>query len=164
MDYNIYIIFVGVNLLLWFTAAQGEYCYYNNNYNDTMYCSTGCCGFSSQQYCCDDSNKSSMLSIGAIIGISIGIVALFFLLVSFIVAICCCCCICCRRKKEPDGPVFQSTYPAVAVYVSPNTNPGYDLTGNVNGVNSTQFQTVNAQPGSTQTLEASTLMTERTIP
>lgn len=148
--FNIY----RVILLVWFLkAAEGEYC------DNGIYCSNGCCGYSST-YCCSSSSYSSTTvysDVGLIVGVVFGSIAFLLIVASVIVAVCCCC----RKSRAQHGLVIQTTYPATTVQGGPVSSPGYGQAAYVNGAVSAQIQTANIQPGPTQTWNTQTTVNER---
>ncbi|XP_071130378.1 uncharacterized protein [Mytilus edulis] len=104
-------------------VASASYCSYYSYYYDNkayQYCSDGCCNSYTNSPCCYYSYSDFTLSVGAIIGIVIGVLVAIATVVTIAV---CLCCACARSTPSTQGHVITSAQPTVA-YVATSNQTG----------------------------------------
>ncbi|XP_063447539.1 cysteine and tyrosine-rich protein 1-like [Mytilus trossulus] len=118
------------NVLL--EVASATSCYYTiyhtyaPNYYGSTYCYNGCCNSNTNVPCCSYSYSDYSiysdfsLSVGAIIGIVIGVLVAIATVVTIAV---CLCCACARSTPSTQGHVITSAQPTVS-YVATSNQTG----------------------------------------
>ncbi|XP_067663207.1 protein shisa-5-like [Haliotis asinina] len=109
---------LGVSVLLFGHLVSAHDVTYCNDDGKTFMCSYGCCGDSTQQYCCSSGNDAETIATVALI---IGIVCSAVLSLIVIILTVICCVRCCKRSKGHQGQVV-TTGQVLAVLPSAGTN------------------------------------------
>ncbi|VDI45872.1 Hypothetical predicted protein [Mytilus galloprovincialis] len=108
------------------SASSCSYTIYNvysSNYHGNTYCYNGCCNSNTYYPCCTDYSSiysDFSLSVGAIIGIVIGVIVAIGTIVTIAV---CLCCACARSTPSTQGHVITSAQPTVS-YVATSNQTG----------------------------------------
>ncbi|XP_046567627.1 protein shisa-4-like isoform X1 [Haliotis rubra] len=117
--------FVGVSVLLFGHLVSAHGVSYCHNDGMTFMCSYGCCGDSSQQYCCSSGNNvETTATVALIIGIVCSAVLTIVVIVGFVM----CCVRCCKSSTGHQGHQGQVVTTGQLLAVLPttgsNTTPG----------------------------------------
>ncbi|VDI45871.1 Hypothetical predicted protein [Mytilus galloprovincialis] len=105
-----------------FGVASASQCYYYSfSYYGQKYCYQGCCSSFSSDPCCHYYIYSDFtLSVGAIVGIVIGVIVAIAAIVTIAV---CLCCACARSRPSTQGQVITAAQPNIS-YVATSNQSG----------------------------------------